>query len=1396
MDGATTSGGKDTPEGDASKSLPYIDDEDDDDAFLPESSMDLAPSLLNLFDAVIGKESIRRQEILSGIGSRQKDVDGFTEYTSKGIMPDDCLECEQSLSSCNFNKDNQISLENFPEDLEEVVILEQKRIDKNSNLEMNGSIERIQNPDHGSGEGAEDETDGSVREVIARKKSNMVSASPSPVEMRTKKDGQPHRTTDRKDRPASAEILMDVKDFVVVDSASIVNDDAVSQMRHRKSSRINPPIQLIPDYAGSPHSSPPPSPPPSPKHDKGISYLSRIVHEIVETEHKYVNDLAAIIESYLEPIKDNSFSPLTEEKFNILFCNLKEIYAFNKEFLDDLEGCKNNPEYVAECFIESEENFSIYTTYCTNYPEAVKVLTECANNEIISRYFRDIQSRLGHGLPLGAYLLKPVQRILKYHLLFQDMCKHYNQDEQGYETICDALESMVEIARHINEMKRKHEAAIHVQEIQSQLHGMEENLTSYGDLVLEDTFRMRRAERYLYLFEKALLICKRDDSLLTMKACIKCSNLMLCESLPKEPLAFNVVPFDQPSIQYTILAKTAEQKKIWTHEIKRLILENYQSSIPAKVKDLILKATTPEDEADKSPSQNVDVNFNRNKKDRKSGRKNRRRNSEPIGKHLQRGQKQVKAAVESFLTGMKRPDLSKLGQRSSDITEGGASPNDSHDERMEDLTEENEIPEEPVDRVPSVAITSMEGGEEITTVMTPPDHLPLASSLSHFSQGSESKRDSGIGSMTITETPKSETDEKSENEMQNVGKGDLEYSPGKLSPRGAGRKASSRKQRRNSGRKEDEEDAIEEMIKGTESPDELEALENLSEEIEDVSDMEEQKLLKRQRKMIDDAFRLRHADMKQYRRMLKKSEAVWEKKKHHVSQQGSKFRERSASHSITRSADSSPNPHPHLLLRAVSEDSRLAAFSAWTRTHSYSDPNIAGSAGSISGETIEESSKESSVASLTVENLKMSNENLAETIDDEFKKLEAKYSHTAHLDKSDSEDTTTGVAEDSSEGTGSLPSESLLSEEKSMHIVEVPVSETPHRVFSLARKYSIMAKEQQQPSSFKSVRQMKARESRNQVKSQADSSSISEVRPKPRRPSKSDPFAERDGTRAVITVSENKDGTKCVITNAEGSQRLSQSILWRNRHGQRSGDPIPGQSSPVFVEDSDDDFDDDSAVFVRGGHRRSVKDKIKGLESKKDVRHEPHGATPYQAPSIRERLRSMQEQIKSTNLQVQSKGRVGSTKFKSLQERLQELEQSKEKPIEKQRLRIKASSFSSDFTDSSSVVDEQDGGSSESSSRRSSCGSASFATRRSASLALYDLGKFCNSTENSSSRSSIVDEDISMPFQFKSLRERFEELEKAISKPVPKTVDPLKIKTFGRSFDSGSETDTSKSSKS
>lgn len=678
------------------------------------------------------------------------------------------------------------------------------------------------------------------------------------------------------------------------------------------------------------------------------------------------------------------------------------------------------------------------------------------------------------------------------------------------------------------------------------------------------------------------------------------------------------------------------------------------------------------------------------------------------------------------------------------------------------------------------------GGEDTPKVASSPsDDISLASSLGSFSKTSESKRDSGIGSMTITETPKSETDERSDVETPTLN-GRSRMDTSQLSPADASikRKVVARR-RKLSSKTEDSDGQVEEMIKGMESPDELEALENLSEEEEDRSDSEQPKSLKKLDKDLENAFKLRRKDMKHYQRILKKSE-VWEKK----TKPDPKFRARSASHSLPRSAHSSPNIHPHLLLRSMSDSSRLA----FSKPHSYSDPNIAGSVGSSSEETIEESSKESSRASLD-NDYQQSQDNFAETIGNALRTLEAKYSQAAVSERSDSEDTTTGVVlDDSSEGTESLPPGSRLEDkEKSAEVVEEePIAETPKRVFSLARKFSVMAKDHQKPSTFKSVRQMKARERRqHQVNADNSNNNKSDVRPKPRRPSKSDPFAERDGTRTVITVSENKDGTKCVITNKEGSQRLTQSEMWRQRFRDMNFNPTEGlatyQAQQMFVDVSDAEEEGDSSVFVRGGNRLSVKDTIESIESRQEEIKGSQGATPYQAPSIRERLRSMQEQAKASSQSVaHAKLQVANTKFKSLQQRLQELEQCKEK----QYPRMKAVSSSSDFTDGcSSPRDDLSG--SQASSRRSSCSSNGLAARRSGSFTVYEFSNF-NESAVSSSRSSSTEDDASLPLQFKSIRQRREELQRAIAKPVPKYVDPMKdLKTIGRTSNGSSDSSNS-----
>ncbi|XP_014247905.1 pleckstrin homology domain-containing family G member 3 isoform X2 [Cimex lectularius] len=338
---------------------------------------------------------------------------------------------------------------------------------------------------------------------------------------------------------------------------------------------------------------------PSPPHNKPrycdphLSYMDRVVMEIIETEGVYVTDLRQVIVGYIERWENSPDCGLSEKQMSDLFGNLRQIYSFNSTFFKELEHCGLDPVKVAKVFVKNNSGFSIYTDYCTNYPRTVSVLTELMRQENTVRLFRERQSSLQHTLPLGSYLLKPVQRILKYHLLLQNIVKNLAPEAEGYGDVVDALSTMTAIAHHINDMKRKHEHAVRVQEIQSLLLGWQgEDLTTYGELCAEGTFRMSGAKalRHAFLFDQILLITKKkEEGILGYKAHIMCSNLMLIESVTGEPLSFHVIPFDNPRYQYTLQARSLEQKREWTLQLKRVILENYNAVIPSHARQLVMQ---------------------------------------------------------------------------------------------------------------------------------------------------------------------------------------------------------------------------------------------------------------------------------------------------------------------------------------------------------------------------------------------------------------------------------------------------------------------------------------------------------------------------------------------------------------------------------------------------------------------------------------------------------------------------------------------------------------------------------------------------------------------------------------------------------------------------------------
>ncbi|XP_076002305.1 pleckstrin homology domain-containing family G member 2 isoform X2 [Genypterus blacodes] len=319
-----------------------------------------------------------------------------------------------------------------------------------------------------------------------------------------------------------------------------------------------------------------------------LSRLERVVLEIVETEQAYVRDLKSIVEDYLGCIIDCGTLPLKPEQVSTLFCNIEDIYEFNSELLEDLERSPHAAA-IAACFVERSEAFDIYTLYCMNYPNSVAVLRECMKNKCLVPFFQERQMTLNHSLPLETYLLKPVQRILKYHLLLQELSKHFDKSDPSYEVVEDAIITMTAVAWYINDMKRKQEHAVRLQEIESLLVNWNgPDLSGFGELVLEGSFKVQRVkkERAFFLFDKMLLIAKKRLELFVYSTHIFCCNLLLVETL-KDPLCFKVSDQTIPKQQHIVQTKNQEEKRLWVHYLKRLIVENHPASLPQKARQVL-----------------------------------------------------------------------------------------------------------------------------------------------------------------------------------------------------------------------------------------------------------------------------------------------------------------------------------------------------------------------------------------------------------------------------------------------------------------------------------------------------------------------------------------------------------------------------------------------------------------------------------------------------------------------------------------------------------------------------------------------------------------------------------------------------------------------------------------
>ncbi|KAK4473051.1 hypothetical protein MN116_004243 [Schistosoma mekongi] len=322
-----------------------------------------------------------------------------------------------------------------------------------------------------------------------------------------------------------------------------------------------------------------------------LKQLRCVVGELVGSESAYLRSLCDIEEGYLLRLKKTE--NVDPQFLNAVFHRIPDLRVFHAQLYSGLSLNRENFIQLGQVFVDNAKHFEeLYVDFCLNYPNSsIDALLEFFNYSIC--------------------------------------------------TLRHALERMIQVADHINERKRYFE-------LLDQLRITRLDVDNWGDLVLCDHFRIpgKKGLRLVLLFQCALILCKYSPATVSginlstlqstpmhdywsnttntvtasttagvttmrsrigldrgsgnssrmvlnvrsieIREVISCANLMLVECIDKDPLAFHILPFDNPKAQRTLQAINLEVKRLWCREIKRLILENYDAAIPERAKQIVL----------------------------------------------------------------------------------------------------------------------------------------------------------------------------------------------------------------------------------------------------------------------------------------------------------------------------------------------------------------------------------------------------------------------------------------------------------------------------------------------------------------------------------------------------------------------------------------------------------------------------------------------------------------------------------------------------------------------------------------------------------------------------------------------------------------------------------------
>ena len=185
-----------------------------------------------------------------------------------------------------------------------------------------------------------------------------------------------------------------------------------------------------------------------------------MIEELITTEEQYCKSLSNTLKEVKIPALEKNL--LTKEESNQIFSDIDEIQNFHLFFSEKLrksfQNFNNRESKIGDIILKVLPVFKMYFLYCDNFKNANNRLERMRKeNHPFINFIKPMEFTPAlQNLDLISQLVKPVQRLPKYVLLFKDLKKNTEEKHPDYKNICECLDEFAKINQENNKKVNDH----------------------------------------------------------------------------------------------------------------------------------------------------------------------------------------------------------------------------------------------------------------------------------------------------------------------------------------------------------------------------------------------------------------------------------------------------------------------------------------------------------------------------------------------------------------------------------------------------------------------------------------------------------------------------------------------------------------------------------------------------------------------------------------------------------------------------------------------------------------------------------------------------------------------------------------------------------------------------